>query len=60
MEKSRELQDKDFEQIGTYASPNCKKCLGTGKEYWLVELKQYKPCECVLKNIRILRERGKN
>ena len=58
--KSREEQNKDFEQIRFYASKNCRHCLGTGKESWIVDLKQYKVCRCVLKNIKALRERGQN
>jgi hypothetical protein len=61
IEKSREEQDKEFhETIGQFASPNCKYCHGTGKEYWIMELQQYKPCDCVLRNVRTLRERGQN
>ena len=59
--KSREEQDRDFrEAIGHYANPKCKYCLGTGKEYWLVALGQYKVCECVLENIKTIKERGLN
>ena len=58
--KSREQQEKDFLEIRSFADPKCKYCLGTGKEYWIVDLSQYKVCECVIENIRILRERGKN
>lgn len=59
--KSREEQDKEFrENVAPYADPNCKYCYGTGKEHWIVFLEQYKPCECVFENIRILRERGVN
>jgi hypothetical protein len=60
IDKTKEEQEKDFEIIKEYASPNCKYCLGTGKEYWITELKMYKPCECVHKNIKRLRERGLN
>ena len=60
IDKTRKEQEKDFEQIRFYADPNCKDCYGTGKEAWLVELNQYKVCHCVLKNIKILRERGVN
>jgi len=60
MEKTREQQEEDFKIIKHYANPKCKYCLGTGKEYWLMNLNQYKPCECVLKNIKIIRERGQN
>ena len=56
IDKSREEQDKDFEQIKEYANPNCKKCLGTGKEYWITELQMYKVCKCVEKNIKIAKE----
>ena len=59
--KSREEQERDFKEvISHYADPNCKYCLGTGKEYWLVDLAQFKPCECVLENVRTIRERGLN
>ena len=54
--KSREEQDKELEIIKDYANKNCKHCLGTGKEYWITELKQYKICDCVLKNIKILED----
>ena len=50
--KSREEQDRDFrEYIEPYATPGCKYCHGTGKEHWITELEQYKPCDCVLRNI---------
>ena len=58
--KTRAEQEEDFRQIAAYADPDCKYCYGTAKEAWLVDLDQYKVCECVLENIRILRERGIN
>ena len=61
IEKSREEQEREFhEVIGHYADKNCKHCFGTGKEHWIVELEQYKVCDCVMKNISILRDRGIN
>lgn len=57
LNKSKEEQEKEFaEYISHYATKNCKYCHGTGKEYWLFELEQYKVCGCVLKNIRIEQE----
>jgi hypothetical protein len=62
--KNRDEQNKEFEEVfRLYANPNCKYCLGTGKEYWIVDLSQYKICECVLRNVeieRVINERGQN
>jgi len=52
MEKSREEQDEDFRKyFSWYADRGCKICYGTGKAGWMVELQQYMPCECVMRNM---------
>lgn len=52
IEKTKEEQDEDFKNFSYYADQDCKLCHGTGKNGWHVELKQYIPCDCLMRNIK--------
>jgi len=52
--KSREVQQAELREMALIAATKlgfkeCKKCFGTGRAYFDVELQAYKPCDCVLK-----------
>ena len=50
--KSREDQDEEIRMyFKPYADVGCKICYGTGKASWMVDLVQYRLCECVMINI---------
>lgn len=55
IEKTREDQEAELREMAEISKIvlqqkyDCKKCNGTGKDYWDVDLQFYKPCDCILK-----------
>lgn len=52
--KPKEVQQAELREMALIAATKlgfkeCKKCYGTGREYFDAELQAYKPCDCVLK-----------
>ena len=59
--KSREEQDEEIRGFfRPYAEPNCKICLGVGHRGWMLELRQYIICECVMINIEKTKKEQEN
>lgn len=60
IDKTKEEQATELKEMAEIAKSvlqkkyDCKKCNGTGKDYWDVELSFYKPCDCILKAKRII------
>jgi len=60
IDKTREMQEAELKEMAEIAKKilsrtyDCKKCNGTGKDYWDVDLGFYKPCDCVIKAARII------
>lgn len=57
--KTREAQQKELREMAEIAAKKlnlkygCKKCSGTGRKYFDVELQSYMPCECVLESAKL-------
>ncbi len=55
VDKTREMQESELKEMAEIAKTvlqkkyDCKKCNGTGRDYWDVDLGFYKPCDCILK-----------
>lgn len=56
--KTKEAQAAELREMAQIAAHKlgireCKKCLGTGREYFDTQIQAYKPCDCVLRAAKI-------
>lgn len=60
VDKTKEEQAAELKEMAKIAKTvlqkkyDCKKCNGTGRDYWDFELGFYKPCDCVLKAEKLI------
>lgn len=50
--KTKSEQLEDFKTFKCYADKDCKECHGSGNAGWIEDIKIYRPCTCVFRNIR--------
>ena len=49
----REGQEELYKRwVAPHANSSCSKCYGRGFEYWMPELHQLRPCDCIHRAIR--------